>query len=212
MNAATTSSRQERRRRETRDEIVRAARAIVIEAGAESLTLREIARRTDFSASALYRYFEGGRQEILLELARGSLTVLESHLRRVSTALPPDERIIEMGMVYLDFARTHGQEITLIFDSLAAIGPLDESTSDAELLQPTGVLQLLVGSLREGVEQGVFAIADEDLLLVMHGAWSYVHGLAVIERMHDHQPCLFGDRARDLLRAFVNGFNTEWTR
>ena len=212
MNTSSGSTRQERRHQETRDEIVRAARGIVIESGAQDLSLREIARRTDFTPSALYRYFENGRQDILLEIARGSLTVLEGHLRRVPTALPPDERIIEMGVVYLQFARTHAQEIALIFDSLSAIGPLDDDTSDTDLLAPTGVFQLLADALREGVEQGIFVIADGDQLLVMHGAWSYVHGLAVVERMHVQHGCLFGDRARDLLRAFVNGLRMEWTR
>ena len=78
----TTVSRQERRHNETRAEILRAARKLVIESGAQTLSVREIARRTDFTPSALYRYFEGGRQEILLEIARGSLDVLESHLRQ----------------------------------------------------------------------------------------------------------------------------------
>lgn len=212
MSPTNTTSRQERRRAETRDEIVRTARKIVIESGAHHLTVREIARRTDFTPSALYRYFEQGRQEILLEIARGSLTVLEGHLSRVPPELPPDERIIEMGLVYLDFARDHAEEVTLLFDSITAMDPLDVETADETLLRPTGVFQLLFEALGEGIERGIFVIAPEDLHLVMHGAWSYVHGLAVVERMHEHHEGLFGERARDLLRAFVNGFRTEWTR
>jgi len=212
MSATTTSRRQERRHLETRDEILRAARRIVIESGAQNLTVREIARRTDFTPSALYRYFEHGRQEILLEIARGSLTVLESHLERVPVDLPPDERIIEMGMVYLGFSRDHAEEVTLLFDSITAMDPFDLETADETLLRPTGVFQLIIDALREGVAQGLFVIADDDLQLVMHGAWSYVHGLAMVERMHEHHEVLFGERARDLLRAFVHGLNTEWTR
>jgi AcrR family transcriptional regulator len=204
-------SRQERRHNETRAEILRAARKLVIESGAQTLSVREIARRTDFTPSALYRYFEDGRQEILLELARGSLAVLEAHLRRVPQDLPPDERIIEMGITYLQFARDHVQEITLLFDSITALEPFDADDADRELLVPTGVFELIVSALREGVEQGMFRIDEADLHLVMHGAWAYVHGLAQVEAMQEHHEELFGDRARDLLRAFVNGLRTEWT-
>lgn len=212
MSPVIAVSRQERRHRETRDEIVRAARRIVIESGAQSLTVREIARRTDFTPSALYRYFEHGRQEILFEIARGSLTVLDGHLKKVSADLPPDERIIEMGMVYLGFARDHAEEVTLLFDSITAMDPFDIETADAVLLAPTGVLQLVLDALSEGVAQGLFVIAPDDLPLVMHGAWSYVHGLAMVERIHEHHEDLFGERARDLLRAFVNGLSTQWAR
>jgi len=212
MSSAGTTSRQERRHRETRDEILRAARRIVIESGAQKLTVREIARRADFTPSALYRYFEHGRQEILVEIARGSLVVLEGHLERVPVDLPPDERIVEMGMVYLEFSRDHAEEVTLLFDSITAMDSFDLETADEALLMPTGILQLIIEALREGVAQGLFVISDDDLQLVMHGAWSYVHGLAMVERLHEHHEVLFGDRARDLLRAFVNGLNTQWVR
>ena len=49
-----SGGRRERRHRETHDEIVRVARQIVMESGASRLTVREIARRTDFTPSALY--------------------------------------------------------------------------------------------------------------------------------------------------------------
>ncbi len=73
--------RRERRHQETRGDILRVARQIVIESGAEQLTVREIARRADFAPSALYRYFEGGRPEILFAIAQTSVGVLEGSSR-----------------------------------------------------------------------------------------------------------------------------------
>ncbi len=84
---------------------MRAARQIVMESGASRLTVREIARRTDFTPSALYRYFAGGRPDILLAIARTSLIVLENHLARVPSGLAPGERIVAMGEEYMRFAR-----------------------------------------------------------------------------------------------------------
>jgi AcrR family transcriptional regulator len=207
---ASELGRRERRRQETREDILRVARQIVMESGAEQLTVREVARRADFAPSALYRYFEGGRPEILLALARTSIGVLEGHLARVPQGSPPAERIVAMGEAYLRFAREHPEEVALLFDSLRAMEPLDLDHPDEAFLAPTGVYRLLEAALREGMAEGVFRIAEGDLMFVMHGTWALVHGLALVERLHEQHGGVFDDRGRDLIRAFVNGLGSDW--
>jgi len=209
--AGTGARRRERRRQETRAEILSTARQILIEQGADHLTVREIARRTEFTPSALYRYFEGGRQEILLDITRGSLEVLDAHLARLRTSPSPAERIVAMGAAYLRFARTHPQEEKLLFDSVTAMQPLDLlQQPDESFLAPTGVLHLLESALREGIADGTFRIAEKDLMFVILGTWVFVHGLAVVERLHEQRGRASGDRARGLIRAYVNGLGTDW--
>lgn len=204
--------RRERRHLETRDEIVRVARQIVIEDGAGRLTVREIARRSDFTPSALYRYFEGGRADILLAIAATSLAVLESHLAHVPQALPPRERIVAMGEAYLRFAREHPSEVALLFDSISASENVDLASPGEAFLAPTGVYRLLESALREGKLDGSFRIREEDLTLVMHATWALVHGLTAVEQSHEQRGGVFGDRGRDVLRAFVNGLGTDWVQ
>ncbi len=204
------SGRRERRHQETHDDILRVARQIVMESGAEQVTVREIARRADFAPSALYRYFEGGRPEILLALARASVGVLEGHLARLPKGLPPAERIVAMGEAYLRFAREHREEVALLFDSLQAMEPLDLEHPDEAFLAPTGVYRLLESALREGIAEGAFRIAEDDLMFVMHGTWALVHGLALVERLHEQHGGVFDDRGRELIRVFVNGLGSDW--
>jgi hypothetical protein len=47
---------------------------------------------------------------------------------------------------------------------------------------------------------------------VFHGAWSLLHGMAVLEGMHPHHEELFRVHARDLVRAFLNGLTTDWLK
>lgn len=204
------AQRRERYRRETRDEILRTARQILIEQGADHLTVREIARRTEFTPSALYRYFEGGRQEILLAITRGSVDVLDSYLARLRQSAWPAERIVAMGAAYLRFARAHPQEEKLLFDSVIAMGPLDLEQPDESFLAPTGVFRLLESALREGIADGSFRIAEKDLMFVIMGTWVFVHGLVAVERLHELQGGASGDRARRLIRAYVNGLGSDW--
>lgn len=205
------TSRQDKRHQETRDEILSAARALVVEKGARSLTVRELAGRVDFTAPALYRYYEGGRDEILLALAAQDLDHLSAHLLTVPDSLPVDERLIELGLAYIQFAREHPAELDLLFESLSALSRKAQDDS-LEVLTPTPLFQIIQSVLEDGIAQGVLHARDEDdVMLMWHGAWALVHGLVAVERTHQHHDELFRARARDVLRAFVNGLKTDWT-
>jgi len=205
------TSRQDKRHQETRDEILSAARAVVVERGARNLTVRELAGRVDFTAPALYRYFEGGRDEILLALAAQDLDHLSAHLLAVPDALPVDERLIELGLAYIQFAREHPAELDLLFESLGALSR-EAQDGSLEVLTPTPLFQIIQSVLEDGIAQGVLHARDEDdVMLMWHGAWALVHGLVAVERTHQHHDELFRARARDVLRAFVNGLKTDWT-
>lgn len=212
-NEATAGARRrERHRQETRDEILRTAREIVIEQGADRLTVREIARRTDFTPSALYRYFEGGRQEILLALTRGSVEVLDGYLARLRRPASPAERIATMAAAYLRFAREHPREEKLLFDSVTAMEPLDLARPDESFLTPTGVFRLLDSALREGIADGTFRIAEKDVMVVMVSVWVFVHGLVTVERLHELHGGVSAEMLRGLIRAYVNGLGSDWAR
>jgi AcrR family transcriptional regulator len=206
-----STSRRDKRHQETREEVLRAARRLVKHRGAENLTMREIARGTYLSAPALYRYFEGGKEEIILALARQDLDHIATHLRKVPGDLPPDERLVELGLAYLDFARRHPDEFDLLLDNLSAVGSLDVETGMQSLaLSP--LLGIIDGAIREGIAAGMLqARTEDDVMLMWHGAWALVHGLVAVERTNEHHDKLFSARARDILRAFVNGLKTDWT-
>ena len=205
------TSRQDKRHQETRDEILGAARALVVEKGARSLTVRELAGRVELTAPALYRYFAGGKDEVLLALAAQDLDHLSAHLLTVPDSLPVDERLIELGLAYIQFAREHPAELDLLFESLSALSRKAQDES-LEVLTPTPLFQIIQGVLEDGIAQGVLhARNEDDAMLMWHGAWALVHGLVAVERTHLHHEELFRARARDVLRAFVNGLKTDWT-
>ena len=83
---------------------------------------------------------------------------------------------------------------------------------DESFLAPTGVFRLLESALREGVADGSFRIAEKDLMFVIMGAWVFVHGLVAVERLHEQHGGAAGDRARGLIRAYVNGLGSDWAR
>jgi AcrR family transcriptional regulator len=198
-------SRRERRRLETREEILQAAREIYAESGAVDFSLSEIARRLGFTPAALYRYFDS-KDDLIKALAERAMAGLAEALARVSPALPPDERAVEMGMAYLEFARANPHDIALV--------ALHEALQLTHAGGHAGLEALVVGVFREGAAQGVFSAAsEEDVELMVYGAWSLVHGMAVLL---ERQPSaavkrLRLSRQRQLLQAFVNGLKADWS-
>ena len=82
-------SRRDRRRLATRAEILAAARELLLEVGPEGLSLRQVARRADFSPAALYTYFPS-KDSLVASLFEESFERLYDYLRRVPADLPPD--------------------------------------------------------------------------------------------------------------------------
>ena len=146
----------------------------------------------------------------MLALTRGSVEVLDGYLARVRKPPAPAERIVTMGAAYLRFAREHPQEEKLLFDSVAAMEPLDLEQPDEAFLAPQGVLRLLESALREGIADGTYRFAEKDATVVMVSLWVFVHGLVVVERLHELHGGVSGERLRGLIRAYVNGLGSDW--
>ena len=110
MEETVHLSRRDRRRLATRAEILAAARELLLEVGPEGLSLRQVARRADFSPAALYTYFPS-KDALVVSLFEESFERLYDYLRRVPGDLPPDRRVIELGLAYMEFARDNPMDL-----------------------------------------------------------------------------------------------------
>ncbi|MFH0917149.1 MAG: TetR/AcrR family transcriptional regulator [bacterium] len=172
MQTEPRPSRRDRRRLTTRTEILTAARELLLEVGPEGLSLRQVARRADFSPAALYTYFSS-RDEIVSSLFAESFERLDAYLRRVPAGLAPEQRVIELGLSYMDFARDSPMDLRCIL--LATSQDLPPSSGQALGLEAA---RLLGETFREGVELGVFSSTSGLSATEMaYGTWALVHGL-----------------------------------
>jgi hypothetical protein len=114
--------------------------------------------------------------------------------------------------VYLEFAREHGENLGILFESLAAV-EAEELDAAAGALAGGEIFAIVDKAFRDAVDAGVLVARDpSDVVVMWHGAWSLLHGMSVVERLHPHHEEMYRTRARDLLQAFVNGLKTDWTR
>lgn len=183
-----------------REEILVAARELLLEVGPEALSLRQVARRADFSPAALYTYF-ASRDELVAALFAESFERLDAYLRRVPLDLPADQRVVELGMAYLDFGRENPMDLRCI---LAATTQEDLPSSSGVALG-LGAARLLAETFREGMEQGIFA-TDPTLSVaeMAYTTWALVHGMAVLSSVDTSGvPEMIHADPRRVLEAFV---------
>jgi len=169
-------SRRDRQRLNTREEILAAARELLLEVGPEALSLRQVARRADFSPAALYNYFDS-RDELVAALFGESLEKLNAYLRRVPTDLPLKARVVELGMAYLDFGRENPMELRCVLAATAREGLASESV----MILGLSAVRLIGDTFREGMEQGLFT-PDVSLSVpeLAYGVWALAHGLVSV--------------------------------
>jgi AcrR family transcriptional regulator len=148
-------STRERRSRRTREQILATARELVLESGVDGLSLREVARRLDYSPGALYTYFPD-TDALLDALTAGVFEELGRYFERVPGELPAAERLDRLGRAYLDFATENPEQYLLVFTRIAA----PATTRFDEREATPYPWSIVVEACQAGVESGELATAE----------------------------------------------------
>ena len=172
-HSLTSLTPRQRRREKTKQAILQTARELIRGRGADNLSLREIARRIDYSPAGLYEYFDG-KDDIVAALCSDGFNRLASYLERVPTGLPPDKRIVELGLAYLQFASQNPEIYALIFNNIPSgfttLEQIDEQASTYRLLQE---------AVQAGIDTKTFTPRGDFALQEMaYSFWALVHGIA----------------------------------
>ena len=194
----------ERRSERSRQTILQAALELVIEKGLSKLSLREIARRADYSPAGLYEYF-GSKDEIIEALVRDAGQRFFAHLSRVSRALPVQAYLVELGMAYIEFAHLNPDHFMLMFTHYHAMPVV--KLEDFAPSGDTDAYGLLVEGVQRAIDEGVFRPhADYGKVGMTYSLWSLVHGLATLQATHlRHFRWDFSTADRHAIETFVRG-------
>jgi AcrR family transcriptional regulator len=153
-----------------RERLVAAGVDLVAREGAETLTLREIARRAGVSHGAPRRYFPAHR-DLLAAIAWEGYRSLGARIAALDDTADPHARVLALGRLYLDFAAGERGMFELMFrhDLLRGNGIGLRAAS----LALFGVLVDLVRQARpDGPEPAVVAGA----------LWANLHGIAQLRQ------------------------------
>ena len=179
MNTVTVPpNRRTREKAELRTKILDAARQLFAKEGYEAVTMREVARRIQYTATALYYHFPD-KESLLIELCREDFLALAGYLRRLGRSSDPVERIRKMGVAYVNFGLEFPQHYRLMF-----MTPLPPTPAERAGIQHGNPDQDAYAFLRKAVEEAIAArrfrpeIKDAEQVAQMF--WAGVHGLITL--------------------------------
>jgi AcrR family transcriptional regulator len=185
--------------------ILAAARTVILEAGPEHFSLREVARRSGYSPAGLYEYFSG-KEDLVQAVANESLAQLYAALSYAARDLPPTERLIALGLAYVRFARDNPQHFMLIFARLPS-----QRTSLQTPPLSSSPYRLVVQTVQAGVDAGVFRVRPGfGVEQMAYGVWVMAHGMAMLQQTHLQQfQTDFIAHDRRVLETFVHGLGHD---
>ena len=168
--------RREREREEIRTRILDAARELFASEGVESVTMRRIAERIEYSPTAIYFHFRD-KESLLEELCDCDFRAFAQGFAQIAQLPDPVERLRAAGEAYVSFGLNHPSHYRLMF-----MTPKSAQSKTIEKGNPAedayAFLKVIVAEL---MEQGRFREGLTNIDLVSQVIWSGVHGVVSLE-------------------------------
>jgi len=177
--ATPSLSRRDLARQAVRQRIMDAARTLFVAKGYEAATMRDLAKATQYTASALYYHFKD-KAELMQAICEADFRALGGRFQAALASADPLENIASMGRAYVQFAAEHPNHYRLMFmtphpvpPGPAAAGRQGDPGQDA--------YAALLAMVRLALEQGLLRPDLGDPHLVAQTFWAGIHGLVTLE-------------------------------
>lgn len=167
------TERKQRQKDTLRQEILSAARDIVVKEGFEALTIRRVAEAVEYAPGTLYLYFES-RDAIARALCVEVYQALYTALQPAAEIHKPRARLRALVESYVEFGLSHPEMYRL---ALMSDPKLTDALLQGHVEGPEGVGQRTIAFFVEAVKeirhesQDALAIA-EAVLVAIHGTVS----------------------------------------
>lgn len=184
--------------------LLESARELVHESGADSISLREVARRAGVSHAAAYYHFVD-KNDLLRGLAIDAFDELRIQLERAAADHGHSADLLErVAVSYLQFALKHPAEFRFMFrrDLCMPPGVPDPLEAASRLAQ-----QVAIDAVVDGQASGHVRAGDAESISLSF--WSVIHGLTTIvletPAFKSIPPEAAEDLARQSIRDLVKG-------
>jgi AcrR family transcriptional regulator len=185
--------------------LIEAALSLVQEHGVKGLALSDAARQAGVSVAAPYRHFKD-KEALLAEIAAEGFVLFRDTLARAAQSNPKDkvQRLVEMGVAYVDFALEHRSHFKVMWESgipKEKYPDVGKAGDEAYLLLENAVIDLLPGAPAGRLQALVAA------------SWSIVHGYASLTLENAFRVVATGGndkkRLRQALHLLLDQFATK---
>ena len=168
--------RREREREEVRTRILDAARELFASEGVESVTMRRIAEKIEYSPTAIYFHFKD-KVALLAELCDCDFRAIAQQFTAIATIADPIERLRATGHAYVEFGLTNPSHYRVMF--MTPKPPPSDTTTLHKGNPEEDSYAFLRLTVEQAVSEGRLRAGDVDLLSQV--IWSGVHGVVSLE-------------------------------
>jgi AcrR family transcriptional regulator len=196
--------RRQRQRQELRSGILSAAREIASTEGWQSVTIRRIAERIEYSPPVIYEYFDS-KEDLLLELVRmGYAEQLRAVEAGSQTSDGPETALLGMGRAWLGFAFESPDLYQVMYGLGGVSFPATELRKEGEKIGEA-MAKTIEDMLRENGKE------IEDVWGKVTLLWATAHGLVSLHMAgrivggKEETERLAEQAAHDYLKAWTGG-------
>jgi AcrR family transcriptional regulator len=202
-----TKERQDRERQAVTDSILSAARDLFVAEGYQSVSIRKIAERIEYSPAAIYSYF-ASKDDIFLTLAEEGFHRLDAKVRGAMKTGTPLEDVRGCWWAFYEFSQDEPAYFELMFVD-RSVPRITQQWEGFEFLQ--GMLANAVDAIQKAIDAGAFPKTLSPNV-AMHMLWAALIGPAVVGIRHRLQSGEDYDAlARDVLNATIAGLQAGVT-
>ena len=199
--------RQEREREAVARAILDAARDLFVAEGYQSVSIRKIAERIEYSPAAIYSYFPS-KDDIFLALAEEGFHLLAAPDGAPSPAATPLDGIRAVFLKLYAFSKAHPEYYALMFLDRA----VPRISQDWERFGFVREMRVRIADLiRHAIDDGTFAKGTDEHA-AFHILMAAVHGVATMRVCERLVPGENGDAlAHDTLEAALAGLRAGFS-
>ena len=166
-------------RQQLRTLIIDAARELFVARGVEAVTMREIAKRINYSATSIYLHF-ADKESLIRAICDTDFLALASSLKAILQIPHPVERMHALGSGYAAFALSHPNHYRLMF--MTEHPPIDPATSAITQNNAEQDAYFQLKSVVKEVHDGGYFRPDlHDVDLIAQTVWAGIHGVCSLQ-------------------------------
>lgn len=161
-------------RQQLRTLIIDTARALFVSRGVEAVTMRELAKRINYSATSIYLHF-ADKEAVLRAICDTDFLALATSLKNILQIANPIERLHAMGRGYAAFALTHPNHYRMMFMTERTESSLQQNNAEQDAYFQ------LKSVVSDVYAAGCFRADLHDADLIAQTIWAGMHGVCALQ-------------------------------
>ncbi|MDH5606343.1 MAG: TetR/AcrR family transcriptional regulator [Anaerolineae bacterium] len=198
-------SPRQRRRDKNINTILDAARDLILKKGIENLSLRDIARKSDYSPSGLYKYFDS-KQDIIDSLHKRNNDEMVQAIRDVQGGENFKEYLIQLCLMYIHFAIEHPIFLVLVNRKGKETNP-----EEPPVVPENSPYMFYYQSVQEWVVSESIKLSESyGVDEITYSIWAHIHGMATLRlNLLKDFKADFESINRRSIEIFLNGLSNQ---